>query len=298
MNFTAIRRLGEHAEHEAEAIEMLLASDVGDDSNLAEAMCEALDYSGIKKDHLTEGQVRGLLDKLVITKQIDGHHTERFLAWVGEHFPDALFELLLKRLDRDAEFERKKEPKAGYSPTPHHTFGNAFRSLQNGPGYKNFLAQVRTRFTTQPEQCYSLRELFWSIASVDQTTLESIDELLHPGTTESVRIALMLVEGAPPVLALDRFSFAVHVIEESWRVSSELGELAESIFVTNTHTGKFNRVPRQPSTKYLSIKERSDAMRANLPPGSTGHRLLARIHDAAVAMLNHERLQDEEINFA
>ena len=297
LTFTAIRRLGEHAEHEGEAIEMLLASDVGDDSKLAEEMCGAVDYSGIKKDHLTGDQVRGLLDKLVITKEIDGHHTDRFLAWVGEHFPDALFELILRRLDREAEFDRKKETKAGYTPIPHHRFGNAFRPLQNGPGHKQFLAQVRDRFVTQPEQSYWLRELFWSIASVDETTLASIDELLHPGTTESVRIALMLIEGAPPDLALTRPDFAVHVIEECARVSGQLGELAESILVGNAQTGPFNRTPGQPSPKYLSLKERSEALRGNFPEGSTGYRLFTSIRDAAVARLNHEHLEDEEVDF-
>ena len=297
LNFTGIRRLGQHAEHQAEAIKMLHASDVGDDSKLAEEMCGAVDYLGIKKDHLTAEQVRGLLDKLVITKEIDGHHTERFLAWVGEHFPDLLFELILRRLDREAEFDRRKEAKAGYTPIPHHRFGNAFRPLQNSQGYKNFLAQVRDRFVTQPEQGFWLRELFWSIGSMDATTLGSIDELLHPGSTESVRIALMLIEGAPPEIALTRPAFALHIIEECGRVSTQLGELAESILVGNTQTGAFNRTPGQPSPKYSSLKERSEATRGNFPAGSTGHRLFTRIYDAAVARLNHERLEDEEMQF-
>ena len=151
---------------------------------------------------------------------------------------------------------------------------------------------------TQPEQGFWLRELFWSIASVDETTLESIDELLHPGTAESVRIALMLIEGAPPDLALTRPDFAVHVIEGCARVSGQLGELAESILVGNTQTGPFNRTPGQPSPKYLSLKERSEATRGNFPAGSIGHRLFTRIHDAAIVRLNHERLEDEEVDFA
>jgi hypothetical protein len=298
LTLTAIRRLGAHEKYEPEAIEMLLAAEIGDESKMADEMCGAVDYMGIKKDHLSRDQVRGLLDKLVLTKEIDGHHTERFLAWVGEHFPDALFELILRRLDREAEFDRRKEAKAGYTPIPHHRFGNAFRPLQKGPGYKNFLAQVKDRFVTQPEQGFWLRELFWSIGSVDETTLNSIAELLHPGTTESVRIALMLIEGAPPELALARPDFAVHVIEECRRVSAPLAELAESILVGNTQTGSFNRAPGQPSPKYLSLKETGEALSRNYAEGTTGHRLFTRIRDAAVMRLNHERLEDEEVDFA
>jgi len=80
LTLTGIRRLGAHEKYEHEAIEMLLASEVGDDSKMADEMCGAADYAGINKEHLSEGQIRLLLDKLVIAKEIDGHHTERFLA--------------------------------------------------------------------------------------------------------------------------------------------------------------------------------------------------------------------------
>jgi hypothetical protein len=295
--FFGIRRLGANEEYERDAIEMLLASEVGDDSKMADEMCGAADYGGINKEHLSEDQVRALLDKLLITKEIDGHHTERFLAWVGDVYPEMLFEFILRRLDRDAELDRRNEKKAGYTPIPHHRFGNAFRPMQKGQGYKNFLAQVRDRFVTQPEQGFWLRGLFWSIGSVDETTLGSIDELLHPGSTESVRIAIALIDGAPPELALAEPDFAVHVIEECGRVSAKLGVQAESALVVNTQIGPFNRTPGQPSPKHSSLKDRSEALRGGFAAGSIGHRLFTRIHDAAMEMLNRERLDDEQMEF-
>jgi hypothetical protein len=297
VTFTGIRRLGAHAAYEPAAIEMLLASEIGDDSRMAEEMCSVVDYAGIKKEHLSENQIRALLDKLVLTKEIDGHHTGRFLGWVGEHFPGALFDLILRRLDRDAELDRRNEKKAGYSPIPHHHFGNAFRALQKGPQYRPFLEQVTDRFVTQPEQAYSLRELFWSIGSIDVTTLGTLDELLHKGSTASGRIALQLLEGAPPELALSRPYFAVHVIEECERLDAQLGVLAESVLLANTHTGSFQRTPGQPSPKYLSIKERSEVLRDLYPDGSSGNRFFTRARSAAVEMLNRERLDDEQIDF-
>src|SRR5260370_41054331 len=104
-------------------------------------MCGAADYGGINKEPFSEDQMRALLDKLVFTKEIDGHHTERLLAWVGDVYPEMLFEFILRRLDRDAEVDRRNEKKAGYTPIPHHRFGNAFHPLQKSRGYKNFLAQ-------------------------------------------------------------------------------------------------------------------------------------------------------------
>jgi hypothetical protein len=298
LTFTGIQRLGAHEDYEREAIEMLLTSEVGDDSKMADEMCSAVDYSGIKKEHLSEGQIQVLLDKLVITKEIDEHHTERFLAWVGGHFPGALFGLIVRRLDRDAEFNRRKEKKGGYTPIPHHRFGNALRPLQNSHDYQTFLEEVRDRFFTQPDQGFWLRELFWSIASFDATALGIIDDLVHQGDTPSVRIALQILEGAPSELALTQPYFAGHIIEECGRVDPGLGVSAEAIFVSNAQTGMFSRTPGQPSPKYVFLKERSEALRESFPPGSPGRRLFTRMRDAAVEALNRERLDDEQMKFA
>ncbi len=260
-------------------------------------MCGALDYVGIKKEHLSEDQVRKLLDKLVITKEIDQHHTECVLAWVGEHFPGALFELILRRLDRDAELDRRDEKKKGYAPLRHHRFGNAFRPLLHGPNYRGFLEQVRDRFFSQPGQSFWLRELFWSIASIDATALGVIDELLNRGNAESIRIALQVIDGAPPEFALSQPDFAVQVMEKCRRVDAKLGESAESVLVGNSQTGSFNRVPGQPSPRYVSLKERSEALRNNFAAGSAGNRLFTRIRDAAADMLHRERLDDDQMGF-
>jgi hypothetical protein len=297
LTFTGIGRLGEHAAYEREAIEMLLAADIGTDARLAEEMCGAVDYHGIDKGHLSEEQVRVMLDKLVATAKIDDHHIERFLAWVGEHFPAPPFEFILRRLDRHAEIERANEKKAEYTPIPNTRFGNAFRPLQNGPQYQSFLEQVATRFATQRDHAFWLRGLFWSIGSIDTTTLGVVDELVHRGDKDSVRDALQLVGGAPPELSLSHPHFAAHIVEEAGRVDSQLGSSAESVFISNALSGSFNRAPGQPSPKFASMKERCETLRTIFPQGSAGYRLFDRLHAAAVETLNRERLDDEQFGF-
>lgn len=297
LTFTGIRRLGERAAYEREAIEMLLAADIGSDARLAEEMCGAVDYQGIDKGHLSEEQVRVMLEKLVATAKIDDHHIERFLAWVGEHFPAALFEFTLRRLDRHAEIERENEKKVDYDPIPNTHFGNAFRALQKGQQYGGFLEQVAARFATQRDQAYWLRGLFWSIGSIDATTLGVIDELVHRGDKDSVRDALHLIGGAPPELLLSRPHFAAHIVEEAARVDSQLGSSAESAFLGNALSGSFNRAPGQPSPKFASMKERCETLREFFPQGSAGRRLFDRLHAAAVETLSRERLDDEQFGF-
>jgi hypothetical protein len=89
----------------------------------------------------------------------------------------------------------------------------------------------------------------------------------------------------------------VHVIEECRRVDAQLGVSAESVLLTNAQIGPFNRAPGQPSGKYLSMKERSEALSELFPQGSSGNRLFTRLRDVAAEMLNRERLDDEQIGF-
>jgi hypothetical protein len=135
------------------------------------------------------------------------------------------------------------------------------------------------------------------MGSIDRMALGVIDELVHRDDTESLRIALQILGGAPPELALSRPHFAVHVIEECKRVEAQLGVSAESVFLTNAQTGPFNRASGQPSPKYLSMKERSEALSKLFPQGSSGNRMSTRLRDAAVEMLNRERLDDEQMGF-
>jgi hypothetical protein len=98
-------------------------------------------------------------------------------------------------------------------------------------------------------------------------------------------------------LALSRPYFAAHVIEECQPVDAPLGIMAESVLLTNAQTGPFNRTSGQPSPKYLSMKERSETLGDLFSQGSSGNRVFSRLREAAVEMLNRERLDDEQMGF-
>jgi hypothetical protein len=301
LTFTGIRRIGTHAEYERDAVSLLIRCEIGDDARMADEMCGAVDYAGIPLGNLSEEDIRALLRKLVLTKEIDNHqnhHIGRFLAWVGQNYPVALCEFVIQRLDRYAEIESSGESSGGYAPVPHHRFGGAFHTLQGTAHYRDFLFRVRDRFVSMPEQRYWLRELFWSIGTQDSATLSAIDDLLHSGDAEQIKAAIGLVEGAPAELALNCPMFAAHMIEECERASHQLGEYALSALVGNAHSGGFQRTPGQPSPKFLSMRDRSAALRENFPAGPLGRRLFQTLHDSAVAAMDRERKDDEQIEFS
>ena len=296
LNFGAVRRLGEHKQHEQEAIEIVLKTDIGDDAELADEMCETFDH-GIDKVHLSRAQVQSLTDKLIPTKNIEGFYVARFLSWTGQRFPEMLFDLTVRRLDREADLNSQGSKSNGYTPIPYNDFMSTFRSLQASPNLRTFLEQIAARLTAHPDQSFWLKELFWSMGSIDGATLGVIDELLHNHDPNSTQMALVLLEGAPSGLALSRPHFAVHVIDESGLADSQLTGIAESILIVNAAKGHFSRTPGEPSPKYLGMKEESRIRRDVFPAGSSGSRLFGRIHDFALERLNHERLDDEQTRF-
>jgi hypothetical protein len=295
MTFTGIRRIGAHPAYERDAVDMLLRSDVGDDSKMAEEMCGAVDYVGIDLAHFPEADIRGLLQKLIPTKEIDDHHIGRFLAWVGQNHPASLCEFIISRLDRYAGMQNRGEATTGYTPIPHHRFGNAFHALQGSPQYRELLVQVRDRFINQSDQGYWLRELFWAIGTIDTATLCVLDEFLHSDDKEKTCAAVDLIAEAPPEFALARPYFAIHVIEHCKRFDNDLGKRATSVLIGNAHSGSFQRAAGQPSPRYLSMKERAAALRDKFPGDSIGWTFFSRLYDGAVAALERERVDDEEI---
>jgi len=296
--FTGIRRIGAHAEYERAALNLLLRSDIGDDPQMADELCGALHYGGINLAHLSENEILTLLQKLVVTKNIDeGHHVGYFLDGIGQDHPVALYEFTMNRLDRYATMEARGENTAGYTPVRHHGFGNAFHALQRSPRYQDLLNQVRDRFTSRAEQRYWLRELFWGIAAVDAPTLTALDELLHSQEPDKVRAALDLIGGAPPELALSRPWFAEHVIELCERLDHSLGDRAISVLLTNAHLGHFQRTPGQPSPRFTLLRDRAAALRGAFAAESTARTFFSKLHESAVSRLERERQDDEELRF-
>jgi len=273
------------------------------DTAIADLRGKISKYRDQSLDVKTNDQYKALLHEIQFAEKEIAANEDKILEMMvnadvrDKEVKAAQAELKAETAEIEKENEKGNERITGYTPIPNSRFGNAFRPLMNGPQYKQFLEQVAARFATQPNQAFWLRGLFWSIGSIDATSLCVIDELVHRGDKDSVRDALQLIGGAPPELALSRPHFAVHVIEESRRVDAQLGVSAESILLTNAQTGPFNRASGQPSPKYLSMKERSARLSELFPQGSSGTRLFTRLREVAVEMLNRERLDDEQMGF-
>jgi hypothetical protein len=295
--FLGVGRIGGHRAYERRAVRIVLAADVEDSPVLAEELCETFAPTRIRLDALDEADVRAILRKFVPVNELDDYWTTQFLDRIGRVYPAALFDFLLERLDRAAEKWARGESLGGYAPVTGHRMGGAFHSLQTGPRYPDFLAQVRDRYVAQPELRYWLEQIFWDIGTTDATTLSSIDDLLHSGDKETLRAAIDLINGAPTGLALSRPYFAVHVLELCADIDHNLFERASSTLITNAHTGHFSRTPGSPSPKFQQMQERASALGNQFPGGSEGYEFFAKLRASADIVLERERIDDEQFGF-
>jgi hypothetical protein len=296
-SFLGIRRIGAHGEYERGAVRLAIETNIDESSVLAEQMCEVFGPGGVNVEHITEDDVRAILQKLAPLKDLDGHDMTRFLSQAGRLYPALVFSFIMQRLDRAAAILAKGESLKGYDPIPGRHLGSALHALRDGPNYPNLMAQVRDRFVTQPDLRFWLAKIFWDIGLVDATTLSIIDELVHSGDKEAIRSAIGLLSGAPSGLALSRPYFAVHVIETCEQLDRDLGARASSEFIGNAHTGAFQRTPGSPSPKFQQMEQRATALRDLFPQGSVGHEFFANLRASAGAVLERERLDDEQFGF-
>lgn len=295
--FLGIRRIGAHQEYERDAVRLAIEISIDDSSVLAEEMCGVFGPGGVNFEHLTEDDARAILQKLARLKELDRHDTTRFLGQAGRTYPTLVFSFLMQRLDRAAEILARGESLKGYVPIPGNHVGGALHSLQNGPDYPNFMAQVRDKFINQPDLRYWLGQIFWDIGMVDATTLSIIDELVHSADKETVRAGIGLLSGAPSGVALSRPQFAVHIIETCGEMDRDLAVRASAGFIGNAHTGAFQRTPGFPSPKFQQMAQRATALQDLFPPGTVGHEFFSKLRESAEAVLEHERVDDEEFGF-
>ena len=58
-----------------------------------------------------------------------------------------------------------------------------------------------------------------------------------------------------------------------------------------------SRSPGSPSPKFQQMEQRAAALRDRFPPGSVGHEFFSRLRESAEAVLERERIDDEQFGF-
>jgi len=293
-----IGRLGRDPVYTKRAIKLLLVVEVGEDEKAADDMFRAFAPQAIPMSSLSEDDVVGFLGKLIPVSEVDEYWIEQFLSWAAQDYPERVFEFVIARIEHDAFLRKNKTGRSHYHPVPYSDLHSTFSGIQQTPHYVHMLRAVRDRLIDdEVMQRFWLRNLFWSVAGIDDTALLCIDEWLHSGDVVKVKAALYLVGEGPENFAFARPFFAVHAIACASDVSIELANSAFAAFTGNVFKGGMNSNPGDPPPRLLSTKQQAERLRNQFSYWDWGAKLFDGIVKHADEMIEGFRIDDEEFRF-
>ena len=293
-----LARLGTNPRHRQEAVNLLLKVDIGEDAQAADNLFRAFSDRGIDMSSLSETEVAGFLSKFVPISKLDNFWIERFLRWAAEVYPTLVFDFVLKRLDRDRLLREQSESGSDYQPVPFSSLHSTFAGVQKTKEYATMLAAVRDRMSDDDiMQRFWLQNLFWSIGTLDDTTLHCLDEWLHSGDPNRVEAILSLAGKGPANIALSKPVFAVHAIECSAESNNELADAALGTFTLNAFQGTLTGNPGEPPPRLVSTKARAEKLRSQYESSRSGMKLFDAIAKHADETIERLRIDDEEFRF-
>jgi len=196
---------------EAHALELILQTDLGDDSQLADELYAIFEQRRpFDFANLSPGQLKGLLDKLVMVRSITSYHLGRFLLRAALTDPIATAALLLQRVHRkhhldterlqSSEFDMSSfwsSTSNAYEVLPEAGFHDEeLKKIGEHPEYETALRLIRDA-ALQPEvvQEETLSQLFRDFSlNFGTASLEILNEWIDSGDCVRVPKAMVLLK--------------------------------------------------------------------------------------------------------
>lgn len=272
------------------AVQIVLAMDVGSDTDLADELCEIFGRHYLGSYCLSESEVQQLLTKLITVHDLDKHSIGEFLSSITESHAASLCDFLLARIKcaQDLRSERNWD----YRAVPYSFSGTNFHRLKSTDRYGAFLRTIRDMLpATDYER--DLTELFWRIGTLDDETLGVLDEWLH--IPEKVKYVIDLLSKAISKLAFSKPWFAFHILEAGSQ-EPELLDRAISRLVWNAMPHSLTGTPGQPPPALVDVQERAGLLRDTYSDIPLAVRLFTAIESAAVGDVRRHVLEGEEFN--
>jgi hypothetical protein len=127
-----------------------------------------------------------------------------------------------------------------------------------------------------------LAPIFWHMATLDETTLAALDELLHQDEESGPALVNDLLREGPKGIAFSQSMFAMHVLSICAERSQELERDARNTLFSNALNESGTRVhvswaQAPPGDGHVSL---ADALSALWPPGSLPHKFYAELANA------------------
>lgn len=222
--------------HEREALDVLTATDFGDDAELLdEALLLIDERHGIPPKMLAQEDIEALLRKLRHVRELssDYFHTNQFLQLAATTCPEATIAMLLSRIEYAASLSESSDTK--YQPLPYAQLVEGLDGLAEAPSYADLLRRIRDK---APEEHHVYR--FWipqlfALASnrYGETAMDVLREWATSSDPEQVVFAAFLTREAGPGFAFTHDEFVVQCLKNAEFLGEDVLRRVES----NLHSG-------------------------------------------------------------
>lgn len=276
------------------AIDRVIAVDISDSEDLAEAMCEVFDRKwGIPADTLTDEDLHKLTAKLELTEDIGEYHIGRFLSHAARRLPETIVRLILKRIERYGETDHAPD----YRPLPYEGLHEDLAGVSESENYAELLREVRdcSLKNTGPT-IFWLPKLFADIsASYGPIALEVLSEWVDSGDEKKITGVSRLLSNAPANFAFTNVAFVEHVLNQSANTGEECYAHVCTYLYNSVNAGVHTRSIGQPSPEDIAVRDRARAIADTLMVGSPAHKFYDDLAKEAELSITRSLLEDEEL---
>ena len=278
------------------AIDLAKRIDVGEDCELADALCSIFDDKhGIPFSALTDKDISAILKKLVDIPTLGnhGHNVEEFLASATKHAPIPVVQLLFKRLDRARGRRRAGRE---YTPIPYSGFQGGLKGISSYASYQSILDEaLRRSYKAEGLDTFWLPILFKDISDgyceLSLNKLKEWGESGHPGKLKAVSL---LLKEAPASFLFDHMEFAVDLLEKAHNVGEDCFRKVGSDLYSCALTEGRHGPAGQPMPQDVNLRERSTQALSKLQPGSPAYRFYESLQKLAEGNIKDDLARFEE----
>ena len=277
--FQALGSLSKPGPFSEQARQLVRQAEIGRDSVLADEYCQIVGPGPFRVNAslLDIETVRAMTGKLVPVYELDRHHFGEFASSVCGLIPLELVDLFEARL-KFAQSAVAEHNQPLYKPLPSPQSWSSLSAVRQSPHYEQALQRLFNLGIRFPDHSPTLDHFFWRFGVVDETTFGVLDDGLHSEDIDRFRRTMQLLCDAPKNIAFSHPGFAVHVLTEGEKRSTEWGNTAMDILVNNSiMIGGFQAMGPNATPIGAGVADRARPLMEGCEHGSPLHRLYSRL---------------------
>lgn len=244
---------------------------------------------------LSDDQIRVFLEKLEAVSELDKHWIRSFLDHASHRTPEAVFDLLIRRLevapDREVGYHVIGPGRMEELPSP-----ETFEGLRKSDDYENMLREVRRYLLNEDVSASMAANLFLSLSNgLDDNGLGILTEWIESDDEERMKAVLHVLRGAAYDFVLQNPDFVDETLETVSSRDSELFDRLKRAFHSSARNGPRSGVANQPFPKDARLRDEGKQIAGDFPPWSEAHEFYSELSRRAEERIEGQLRRDEEL---